>query len=606
MRTLPVSPRETLLENSFQDSSLIRPLCYLVLIAIGITFFAVICLKTPDSSCWEIAYPSRYWKLACLWALTTMIPFRRLPAKVRVFIGVTPVLLGIFFGGSGQLIPINFVTSAAEPAAFNHKTADQGVANGTRAPHDQATSHGMSLSNYKGHFSAPEDLPPYGRAKLLDKDWATVGGNFEVWRIDAGIWADRGYNIQKLCNIIGPSGMSARTDNPFTIPCIGSVTAIPVKMPWADPGDTVCVTDGTHHFTGTVVKNTDSGLRVLNSGFTGNDTGAVAAGSLISICAPPNSNSCLIYGSDEFLSFDSPTDAVPKWSYAGTNLPSISTSKNAHAGILSFGSGATSSINELMANREPGQAGSDFTNVKKCLVRFVVSCDSVFSANSFDGEWYVGLGNPDGSGAVYGGALLNFAPGFRTKGLMAGLYLLAGSYTSVSKITYTPTPFEITSNTWYDLIISWTPTAIKYYAAVYGETPTLIATHTTNISTIPQFPLAGNNRYTVGTAPVTLFIDRVEWLYETSKNKIKNWSFSEPVKHRPELSASFSRIRINSPPPILARLASIFRTLCPSTRVISPFPVPLKTLAPFRNKLNFSRYQSASRPSFTPIFLPSS
>jgi hypothetical protein len=69
---------------------------------------------------------------------------------------------------------------------------------------------------------------------------------------------------------------------------------------------------------------------------------------------------------------------------------------------------------------------------------------------------------------------------------------------------------------WYDLIIYWTPTVIKYYAAVYGQTPTLIATNTTNISTEPQYLLIGNNRYKNGSPSVTLLIDKAEWLYTTS------------------------------------------------------------------------------------------
>jgi len=72
--------------------------------------------------------------------------------------------------------------------------------------------------------------------------------------------------------------------------------------------------------------------------------------------------------------------------------------------------------------------------------------------------------------------------------------------------------------TWYDLIISWTPTVIKYYAAVYGQTPRLIAANTTNISTEPQYLLMGNCRYRNGSPSVTLLIDKVEWLYKTSQS----------------------------------------------------------------------------------------
>jgi hypothetical protein len=82
---------------------------------------------------------------------------------------------------------------------------------------------------------------------------------------------------------------------------------------------------------------------------------------------------------------------------------------------------------------------------------------------------------------LYAGAMLSFAPGFPE---VASTGLLAGSYTSEINHTETPTNFTIAANTWYDLIISWTPTVIKYYAAVYGQTPVLIATNTINISTL--------------------------------------------------------------------------------------------------------------------------
>jgi hypothetical protein len=139
--------------------------------------------------------------------------------------------------------------------------------------------------------------------------------------------------------------------------------------------------------------------------------------------------------------------------------------QNGHAGIVSFPSGAANSVNELVANQGSDLGGPVFANVQKCMVRWVVLCNGLYSSSSFDGEWHVGLGNPDGFGAMYGGALLSFAPGYPAAGLLAGLY------TSISNYTETPTSFTIAPNTWYDLIISWTPEAIKYYAAVYGSPP---------------------------------------------------------------------------------------------------------------------------------------
>jgi hypothetical protein len=54
---------------------------------------------------------------------------------------------------------------------------------------------------------------------------------------------------------------------------------------------------------------------------------------------------------------------------------------------------------------------------------------------------------------------------------------------------------------------------------VYGETPKLIATNTTNISTDPQYLLVGNNRYKNGSPSVRLLVDKAEWLYTTSESE---------------------------------------------------------------------------------------
>jgi len=208
-------------------------------------------------------------------------------------------------------------------------------------------------------------------------------------------------------------------------------------------------------------------------------------------------------------------------------------------------------------------------------VRWVVSCNAVYASSSFDGEWYVGIGNPDGSGNMNGGALLSFAPGFSATGL------LAGSYTSISSRTYTHTPFTIARNTWYDFIISWTPTAIKYYAAVYGSTPKLIATITTDISTIAQYPLAGNNRYCGGTHSVTLSIDKVEWLYQTSGKKSLTKSSVPPRK----FSTTYfrhNRCTISLQPQdsrLKSMLSFVTGTLCPSTGLIPVFSEPTEATA---------------------------
>jgi hypothetical protein len=101
--------------------------------------------------------------------------------------------------------------------------------------------------------------------------------------------------------------------------------------------------------------------------------------------------------------------------------------------------------------------------------------------------------------------------------------LVCGSYTGldfnqITETTATNFP-AIAPNTWYDLIISWTPTAINYYGGVYGQTPVLIGTHSAatpggpNIYTGGQYLHASNNMYTNGPN-VNLYVDRVEWLFQ--------------------------------------------------------------------------------------------
>lgn len=227
-----------------------------------------------------------------------------------------------------------------------------------------------------------------------------------------------------------------------------------------------------------------------------------------------SSKSDVIHGYDHFIFND--TGLFRNWAYVGSTPLSFVPWQPGHQGIISIPSGVTASVNELIGNQVCASPSPRFSGIDKCVVRFVVSCDALYTGSrGFDGEWYMGIANPDGTGNVHAGAMLSFAPGFVPGGNTG---LLAGSYTSQRSHTETPTNFTIAANTWYDLVISWTPSVIKYYAALYGQTPTLIATNTTNISMEPQYLLIGNNRYVNGSPSVTLLIDRVEWLYKTRQN----------------------------------------------------------------------------------------
>jgi hypothetical protein len=227
-----------------------------------------------------------------------------------------------------------------------------------------------------------------------------------------------------------------------------------------------------------------------------------------------STNSDVIHGCDDFTFTD--IGSSKQWVYAGETPLSFVPSQLGHQGILSIRTGTATSVNELIGTQVCASPSANFSGINKCVARFVVSCDALFTGSGgFDGEWYLGMANPDGKGNVYAGAMLSLAPGFPDH---PSTELLAGSYTSQLSHTETPTNFRIEPNTWYDLIVSWTPTVIKYYAAVYGQIPTLIATNTTNISTEPQYLLIGNCRYSKGSPAVALLVDRVEWLYNSSES----------------------------------------------------------------------------------------
>lgn len=233
------------------------------------------------------------------------------------------------------------------------------------------------------------------------------------------------------------------------------------------------------------------------------------------VAGDPFRTPAVIHVCDDFDFND--IDSFGNWVYVGSTPLSFVPWQLGHHGILSIPTGTMTGVSELIGDRVCGRSSASFAAVDTCVARFVVSCDALFAGSSgFDGEWFVGIGNPDGTGNVYAGALLNFAPGFTDR---PSSELLAGSYISRFSRAYSPTNFIIAANRWYDLIISWTPRVIKYYAAVYGQTPALIATITTKISTEPQYLLIGNCRYRNGSPSVNLLVDKVEWLCKTSQSE---------------------------------------------------------------------------------------
>ena len=493
-----ILPSLDLIRDDWRESKVVKPLTYVGLTVLGMTLFAAICLSAPVGAVIKTPSPlSLLVGCVALLLFWRLLPWARYSNRHRIPAVVSFLAVAVF--------------------AFAMTDTDFGDNKSSFAP-----EQGAAGNIYRGHFATASELPSFEDSSDFTAGWATVGDNWEVWRATSGKWINQGYNVPGKASGWGPFGIATATDDSFVVPSAGAAVTIRARMPWVDPEDTISVTDGTRRFKGKVLANTGTAITVVNCEAARNGTGTIAAGAVVSLCGDSDGKGKVFYGYDDFLSLNCPTSAAVTWSYIGENGISKASRQSGRLGVVSFPSGTKSNVDELIANREVNLRGVDFGSVRKCVVRWIISCDGTYSSRSFDGEWYVGIGNPDGTGNMNGGALLSFAPGFPAKGL------LAGSYTSTSSHTETHTPFIIASNKWYDLVISWTPTVIKYYAAVYGSTPELIATNTTNISTLPQFPIAGNNRYLDGNSLVTLFVDKVEWFYETSGSEPADSQAAEP------------------------------------------------------------------------------
>src|SRR5271165_3458798 len=133
--------------------------------------------------------------------------------------------------------------------------------------------------------------------------------------------------------------------------------------------------------------NPEHGLRV--------HVGEGVAGSL--------SGKSMIHDSDDFILND--IGASQKWEYVGENPLSFVPSRLGHQGIISIPTGTTTSVNELIGNQVCAGPSANFSGISKCVARFVVSCDALYAGSGgFDGEWFMGIANPDGKGNVYAGA----------------------------------------------------------------------------------------------------------------------------------------------------------------------------------------------------------
>ena len=166
-------------------------------------------------------------------------------------------------------------------------------------------------------------------------------------------------------------------------------------------------------------------------------------------------------------------------------------------------------------------SGVAFAALQKAVARFVVLPDN--SPEVANNEWWCGFFNSFTNQQF--GALFSAAQGFTNLPNANGVAgfvnpatgLIAATYNSVSggNLGYIQTGLQPVANQWLDLIVVWTPVANRFYAAVYGNTPVLVATITNNIcSNQSIYPAIFN-----ASANTNLYCDRIEVIWQSTNAK---------------------------------------------------------------------------------------
>lgn len=309
--------------------------------------------------------------------------------------------------------------------------------------------------------------------------------------------------------------ISAVLGGSFVIPAVGSGVTVTVAMPWADAGDTVSVNDGTHQFKGTVLANTGTTLTLLNSGYAGNTaSGAtMAASATASLCDVGREGSDFIAYQTDFVQWELGGAGV----WADTSSPtavSYAPWQTDHQGIMLFQTGTTAGNTGAMLLNTGTNALVPNT-IKKMVMRFVLKIPAFFTAANY-GEFFWGLSNSGTpGGTLSAGALMSVDVNFASN-----YALICGNFDS-GGTSDVATSFIMAPNTWYDCIISFTPTSVKYYIAAYGSPPQLVATSTTHIpTTAPVYVWISAAKGVGGSTAQTLLLDRYEHLIQLNQPRV--------------------------------------------------------------------------------------
>lgn len=161
-----------------------------------------------------------------------------------------------------------------------------------------------------------------------------------------------------------------------------------------------------------------------------------------------------------------------------------------HSGIIKLTSGTASGQNaDLWPNFGYGVTTAlDLSKISRLIYRAVIKVDSLFRAYKGGGEHSWGVLS---HGTPLCGAMFSIAPGFTgTDGVVAGNNIVTGTYedATIPLMEDVSRPiFPIVPNVWYDTMIDWTKTTVKFYCRVW-----------TADSSNPWIRVATNTQY-IGT-----------------------------------------------------------------------------------------------------------
>lgn len=197
-----------------------------------------------------------------------------------------------------------------------------------------------------------------------------------------------------------------------------------------------------------------------------------------------------------------------------------------HFGIIKLTSGTASGQDaHLRPNFGYGVTTAlDLSKVSRLIYRAVIKVDSLFTAYKGGGEHSWGVLS---HGTPLCGAMFSIAPGFTgTDGVVAGNNIVTGTYedATIPLMEDVSRPiFPIAPNVWYDTMIEWTKTTVKFYCRVWTADSSnpwiLVAINTQYIGTgLPVYVTRAVRCYgdTVGRS---MFIDLEELFIDMSTQK---------------------------------------------------------------------------------------